>query len=164
MKKSERQSQVVLMCGISGSGKTHHARQLEEKGYKYISVDAPIWEKAGNGLFDLHKEEQIKLFRECREEMCRQFKDLLKRGDKIVVDATHCKRSIRDEMRKICADSGVTPVFAYCHADKEELWSRLSKRKGRGADDLIVTREELADYLIGFEPPQEDEKDFIILD
>lgn len=161
MKKFDIRSQVIIMCGISGSGKTHIARQLEEKGYLRLSTDALIWDKVGEKLLTLSKEEQKKLFSECREKIRQQLVDHLKSGKKIVVDATHCKRSARDEIRNLCAEEKVMPVFVYCSAEKEELWRRLSKRKGAGPDDLIVTLEELSEYWDGFERPESDESDFV---
>ena len=151
------------MCGISGAGKTHYARKLEEEGYTRISTDAFIWEKAGQQLNILSKEEQKLLFAECREKVREQFISFLSSGKKIVLDATHCKRCARDEIRNICAGLDVKPLFIYCRAEKEELWRRLSKRKGTGPDDLIVSRQQLSDYWVGFERPQEDETDFIVL-
>ena len=163
MKNFEVQSQAIIMCGISGSGKTHYAHQLEEEGYTRLSLDALIWEKAGAELFCMPKEDQKRLFAECRLEFRSQFIELLESDKKIVVDATHCKRSVRDEIRKICKERNIRPLFIYCYADKEELWNRLSKRKGTGPNDLIVTREELSEYWKGFERPQVDETDFIVL-
>ena len=163
MKRFDEQCQVVIMCGISGSGKTHFAQQIEEKGFVRLSTDALIWEKVGDKLFELSKEDQRKLFNESRVEVLRQFVGLVKAGQKIVVDATHCRRSARDDIRRLCGEMQVEPVFVYCHAPKEELWRRLSQRKGEGPDDLIVTEEELTDYWKGFERPQKDETDFIFL-
>lgn len=149
------------MCGISGSGKTHFALQLEKKGYVRISTDHLIWEKVGTALYALSAEEQQKLFKECNQEVRTRLKSILQLGRKVVVDATHCKRSIRNEIRNICAEFKVKPVFVYCFADKEELWRRLSLRKGKSADDFIVTKEQFSEYWRGFECPEQDETDFI---
>lgn len=163
MNTSDIQSRAVIMCGISGSGKTYHALQFAKQGYERLSVDALVWKKAGEGLDQLSSEEQKKLFQECRDRVQAQLIELLKSGKKVVVDATHCKRSVRDNIRRACAETGVKPIFAFCIADEEELWHRLSQRKGMGPDDLIVTREELSRYWRGFERPQSDETDFIYL-
>ena len=163
MRKFDPQSQAVIMCGISGSGKTHYARQLEDTGYIRLSSDAIIWDKVGPGLFNMTNEQQKELFAESKEEILNRLTSLLKSGKKVVVDATNCRRIMRDTIRKICAEANVNPQFVYCHADKEELWHRLSQRKGMGPDDLLVSREQLSEYWNGFETPQEDEKDFIFL-
>lgn len=149
------------MCGISGSGKTDYAKKLEDQGYLRLSTDALIWNKTGSQLSLLSKEKQKRLFRESREEVRKQLILHLESGEKLVVDATHCKRKVRDDIRDICSGFGIKPVFIYCYADKDELWRRLSERKGTGPDDLKVTEEEFNDYWLGFERPEEDETDFI---
>lgn len=162
MKKSEIKSQAIVMCGISGSGKTYLARQFEDEGYVRLSTDNLIWEKISSESCILSKEEQKKLFSQCNEEVRNKLREHLKSGKKVVVDATHCKRSVRDEIRSICKDEGIRPLFIYCLSNKEELWNRLSKRRGEGPDDLIVTYEELTSYWNSFEQPQEDESDFLV--
>lgn len=164
MKKSEFLNQAVIMCGISGSGKTHFARKLEKEGFIRLSTDNLIWEKVGPGLYELTHEEQKELFKLCNKEVRTKLLDLLESGHKVVVDATNCKRAVRDEVRKICANFNVKPIFIYCSAEKEELWHRLSLRKGIGADDLLVTKEQFTEYWNCFERPQVDEADFIFID
>ena len=160
MKPSDVQSQAVIMCGISGSGKTRYARCLEGQGYVRLSTDALIWEKAGPELQNLSKQALGALFKECGQEVRSQLAKLLKSGKKVVVDATNCRRSVRDEIRHLCAGAEVKPIFIYCTAEKDELLRRLSLRKGEGPDDLIVSREDLYGYWDGFERPQDDEEDF----
>ncbi|MCH5226783.1 MAG: ATP-binding protein [Muribaculaceae bacterium] len=161
MKKSDIQSQAVIMCGISGSGKTYFARQLEKEGYIRLSTDNLIWEKVGSHLYELSNEDQKELFKQCNQEMRRRLRTLLQSGQKVVLDATHCKRSVRDEVRNICKNLNFNPLFLYCKADKEELWRRLSLRKGNNPDDLLVSKEQFSEYWNGFERPQEDETDFV---
>ena len=163
MKKFDVKSQAVIMCGISGSGKTHHARQLVKDGFVRLSADALIWEKAGAGLVSLSYDQQMQVFKECRTEILGRLSNLLYSGEKVVVDATNCKRAIRDEIRYLCSQVNVKPVFVFCQAEKEELLHRLSQRKGTGPDDLLVSREQLFEYWEGFERPQDNEKDFIFL-
>lgn len=161
MKRFDTSSQAVIMCGISGSGKTQFARKLEEYGYIRLSVDALIWNNVGDKLSDLSSEDRRRLFIESNKKVQEQLVELLNSGINVVVDATHCRRSKRDDIRKICTKAGVKPVFVYCFAEKNELWRRLSQRKGLGPDDLIVSQEDLIEYWNGFERPQEDETDFI---
>lgn len=163
MKKFDIDSQVVIMCGISGSGKTFYARQLEKEGYLRLSSDELIWEKVGKGLFDLSKDKQRLIFLESRKVILEKLTTILKSGQKVVMDATNCKREVRDEIRNLCAQVNKKPQFVYCRADKEQLWQRLSQRKGTGPDDLYVSKDQLSEYWEGFEHPQDDESDFIII-
>ena len=163
MKKIDFQSRAIIMCGISGSGKTYYARELEKEGYLRLSTDTLIWEKTKGRLHELSNEEQKALFKQCNQEIRSRLRSLLQSKEKVVVDATHCKRAVRDEVRNICENAGVAPVFIYCSAEKEELWSRLCRRKGEGPDDLPVTEDQFSEYWNGFEHPQKDETDFIFL-
>lgn len=164
MKKFDIQCQAIIMCGISGSGKTHFARQLEKEGFIRLSTDNLIWEKVGNRLYELSQEEQKELFKQCNQEVRNRLESLLKSGHKVVMDATNCKRAVRDELRNRCIKAHVKPVFIYCSAEKDELWRRLSLRKGNSAEDLLVTKEQFFEYWNGFERPQADETDFIFKD
>lgn len=164
MKKSDVSDRAVIMCGISGSGKTYHALRLVQQGYIRLSVDSHVWQKVGPGIGRLTRAEQNALYDECRARVREELALLLKAGRKVVVDATHCRRSVRDDIRRVCAEAGVKPVFVFCMADEDVLWDRLSRRKGTDSDDLIVTREELSRYWRGFERPQPDETDFRFID
>ena len=161
MNKSDIQSQAIIMCGISGSGKTYFARQLEKEGFIRLSTDNLIWEKVGSLLYELSNEDQKELFKQCNQEIRSRLRTLLQSGQKVVLDATHCKRTVRDEVRNICKNLNINPLFLYCKADKEELWRRLSLRKGNNPDDLLVSKEQFSEYWNGFERPQEDETDFV---
>lgn len=164
MKKCDDRGRAVIMCGISGSGKTYHALRLEAEGYVRLSVDALVWDRVGKSLFELPGEKQKRLFDECKKEVRDKLVEHLKSGGKVVLDATNCRRSVRDDIRNLCEREGLKPLFVYCEADEEELWRRLSQRKGSGPDDLIVTRDELSRYYRGFERPHQDETDFTDID
>lgn len=161
MQRSESRSQVMLMCGVSGSGKTFHALRLVSEGYLRLSTDAIIWNRFGKELHRLSPEQKRTAFMEAAAELRMRVEDCLKKNQKIVVDATHCRREVRDNMRNLCQQFGIRPLFVYCDASEDILWERLSVRKGEDSDSLPVTREELSRYTAGFCRPQPDEKDFI---
>lgn len=154
-------NRVIIMCGISGSGKTHYALQLERAGYLRLSTDTIIWDKIDGNIENLSEEDKKRLFAECREDVRIKLCSLIDKEEKIVVDGTYCKRSARDEIRKLCENKGVRPLFIYCFADKDKLRCRLSRREGSGPDDMIVTEVELDNYWNGFERPDLDETDVL---
>ncbi len=39
--------QVLLLCGISGSGKTTFARSMASSGYRHLSIDDIMWRTHG---------------------------------------------------------------------------------------------------------------------
>lgn len=40
-------SNVIMMCGVCGSGKTTYAKQKEEDGYARLSIDEELWKTYG---------------------------------------------------------------------------------------------------------------------
>lgn len=155
-------ARVVLMCGISGSGKTVFARSLEKLGFIRISTDELLWEKYGRDFFSLPLRLQQDAFigmNAVIESLCMKLVD---EGKNVVVDATMCKKSKRDQMRERCRRIGIQPVIVYMDAPFEVLRNRLSKRKGTGPDDLIVDEIQLRKFCSGFEFPGYDENPVVI--
>ena len=128
MNNDEIDSRVVLMCGISGSGKTHYSRQLENQGYRRLSIDEQIWSRHGSGFADLPPERRKEIFMDVTAELFVRLGEMLENGEKVVVDSTMCKRIKRDYARNICRKHGVEPAIIYMTAPLPVLWKRLSGR------------------------------------
>jgi len=155
-------SRVVLMCGVSGSGKTYYSHKLMERGYERLSPDELIWNSYGAGFTSLPFDQQKKLFIDASREIVEMTINLVESGKKVVVDSTMCKRFKRDEMREACLRHGIEPVIVYMKAPYPLLEERLSTRKGSGPDDLIVSKQQLRSFFSNFEIPSDDEKVVII--
>lgn len=46
-KRDPMMSNVIMMCGVCGSGKTTYAKQKEEDGYVSLSIDEELWKTYG---------------------------------------------------------------------------------------------------------------------
>lgn len=149
--------QVVMMCGISGSGKTRYALSLADQGYTLISVDRMVWEAYGKRLKELSHEDVRKVYATINRRIDSLLRLALERGERVVIDSTLCKRSRRDELAQICREAGVTPILIYLHATHPVLAQRLSSRSGSGPDDQIITPSQLAHFCQHFEAPDSDE-------
>lgn len=160
--KRVEHAEVVLMCGVSGSGKTCFSMKLAEKGFVRLSVDELIWEHYGERFATLPDEERTRIFMECGKEMENQLLECLSAGRRVVVDSTMCKRIKRDRMRKICEEFGKTPVVVYFKAPLSLLRCRLYNRRGLGPNDQIVERTLLETYFANFEAPEADENPVVI--
>lgn len=152
-----RGERVLLMCGVSGSGKTLLSRKFEEMGFHRVSVDDIAWSAYGPELNDMPFDAKKNVFIQAAAEAERQIETLLAKGERIVVDSTMCKRAKRDHMHEICSRHGVTPLVIYLNPPAGLLSQRLENRKGTGPDDQIVTPEQLESFLANFEKPDTDE-------
>lgn len=161
MQLSDTEARVVLMCGVSGSGKTFRSRQLERNGFVRLSPDVIAWRRHGPGVAALPFAGQRPIFAESFEAMVAETERLLDEGRKIVVDSTMCKRAKRDRMREVCRRHGVEPLVVWLDVAPAELRRRLARRRGDGPDDIVVTEAQLAQFLAGFEPPSPDENPVI---
>ena len=150
-------SRLILTCGISGSGKTTLSRRLGSRGFRRLSADALIHDAFGAELSALPFEERRLRFAAVAQRLLEMAVDALRRGERVVVDSTLCKRKMRNAYRRHCSEIGVAPLIIYLPADFEILISRLATRKGESPDDQVVSREELQYYFDNFEAPQADE-------
>lgn len=150
-------AQVVLLCGVSGAGKTREAQKLAQEGYRPVSADAWVWDRYGRELFSLSPERRMEVFREAHAATMEKLKQLLALGCRVVVDSTMCKRWKRDEARRICREAGASCRLMYLTAPEPELLRRLEGRRGTCADDQPVSPEALSRFLANFEVPAPDE-------
>ena len=149
---------IILLCGVSGSGKTHRARQLEAEGYVRVSTDEIVWQLTDGGLDRLPWPERQAVFGRAAQLLEQRVRQLLDAGtDRIVIDATMCKRAKRDSMRALLRQYGIEPQLVFLDVPRDELLRRLATRHGSGPDDQIVTPAQLASFCQGFERPTPDE-------
>lgn len=148
---------VLLMCGISGSGKTRLSKQLEQYGFTRLSVDEMIWEKYGNDFINFPSEERKEIFKSIDKDLSDRLTELLDSGEKIVVDATMCRRTKRESMRSLCQLRGIEPLIIYLRASLPLLHVRIAGRQGKGPNDQIIDKSMLDIYFSNFEPPAENE-------
>lgn len=157
MERNILQHQVVMMCGISGSGKTRYARSLTDQGYTLISADRMAWATDGGRLKELPHEQVQQAYASVNERIDTLLRQALERGERVVIDSTLCKRQRRNELAQICRQAGVTPLIIYLHASQPTLQLRLNARRGSGPDDMKVTPAQLTHFCQNFEAPGSEE-------
>lgn len=90
----EKTNALVMMVGLSGSGKSFFAKQLaKEKNMKIFSSDDLREELYGDAMIQA---DQNKLF----NELHRRIKVALQRGESVIYDATNIKRKFRQQFIK----------------------------------------------------------------
>ena len=150
---------IVIMSGLSGSGKSTVARYLAgQGGYIHIRSDVvrkhlaglDLMERGGRELYS--PEMSARTYREMEEAGIAAALS----GQDVILDARYNKKMFRDAVRKMCSDNGIRFAMIYCYAQREELTRRLDKREGDVSD---ATSEILAFQLDSDEPPIAEESD-----
>ena len=156
---SGRKGEVILMCGVSGSGKTFLSRKFEKEGYRRISLDENIWKRYGDDFAGFPEERRREILMKASLEIEAMVSQALDNNEKIVVDSTLCKRAKRDRIREICADRGVMPRFIYLDAPLSLIMQRLAGRGGTGPNDQIVPEASAEQFYSNFDRPAPEETD-----
>lgn len=149
-------SNVIMMCGICGSGKTTYAKQKEKNGYVRLSIDEEIWKtygRKGIDYPDCHYEElSEKAEAMLRERLIRLIKD----DKNVVIDFSFWSRENRDFYRAIIEKARGTAELVYMKASKETLQKRLKRRNTllNANSPFIITDEILEHHYNDFEEPQ----------
>ncbi|HYK25701.1 MAG TPA: AAA family ATPase [Steroidobacteraceae bacterium] len=146
---------LLLMSGLSGSGKTWIARQLAERLYAvHIRSDverkrragirelAPSHARTGEGIYS--SEASATLY----EELARAAEDVLSGGISVIVDATFLRRAQRTRFVELAASRGVALRLIQCEAPESALRARIAERSRAGRDaseaDLQVLEWQMA--------------------
>lgn len=145
---------LVIMHGLSGSGKTWLAERLmaalpairvrsdiERKRLFGLEEDADSGSGIGSGIYSPHAGvetyERLFTLADC----------LLAAGHRVILDAAFLKKKQRVSARSIASSLGVQSVTVCAHAPKDTLRSRIEHRAGMAEEaseaDLAVLRYQL---------------------
>lgn len=155
--------EVVLLCGVAGSGKTTYAKQLETLGYTRLSIDEHIWTHAGRYGIDYEPHEYERLQIEAESALRRRLVDVVTAGRSAVVDFSFWQRARRDRYKALVEGAGGTWRLVYLKADPDEVRRRLKERATRFDANAAfpVTEQMLEQYLAGFEEPVDEGEEVI---
>lgn len=162
--------QLVLVGGITGTGKTTVASHLvealgavrirsdvERKRSAGVAAtahgDAPV----GGGLYDASRSQATYAL------LARCATAVLDGGFIGIVDATFQRRADRGALRKCAADAHARCDVVICTAPASVLRARIEARRARGTDASDATLAVLEQQLRDFEAPA-GEADVIVLD
>jgi predicted kinase len=144
---------LYLLCGLSFAGKTTLARTLVERfGWDLVSFDAINAERGLDGGRGISGEEWLHTLGEAH----RRVGELLAGDRTVLLDDTHCWRSLRDAGRTLAAEHGAQCRVLYLEVPESELRRRMEENQRTGARNAIDP-EVFEQLLAGFEPPQPDE-------
>lgn len=150
--------QVLLLCGISGSGKTTFARSMASSGYRHLSIDDIMWRTHGLCGID-YPEDRYDEYRDIAEKsLLEELSRLIASGHKVIIDSPLCKRAKRDFYRRYVSSLGAEYSLIFFDTPLGLLKKRLRKRNlTPGPDAAIVTDDMVELFYKGFERPHDDE-------
>ncbi|MEV0111131.1 ATP-binding protein [Nocardia sp. NPDC050799] len=149
---------AVLLCGITGSGKTVLATALAEHGLTRLSVDEEVHRRHGRYGIDYPEHEYFDRETPVVDDIRNQVIQHLTDGTSVVLDHGLWLRKDRDAWRTVIENAGRTTRLVYLPVDKTELLRHLTERNQReDANALTVTPEALDDFFARFDPPDPDE-------
>jgi aminoglycoside phosphotransferase family enzyme/predicted kinase len=155
---------LILMCGLSGTGKSHVAERLvpllpairlrsdvARKALAGLTTLAHTASPVGGGLYDPRRSEAVYAF------MATVAEALLCGGDNVIVDAAFIEHGQREAFLSLAEQLGVSVRIVHCDAAVDILQTRIKARSASGNDPSEATQDVLDMQLVNFEPPGSDE-------
>ena len=97
-----RSAQVLLMCGVAGSGKTTYAKRLEAHGFERLSIDEEIWRRFGRYGGDFAADNYPLLSDTVESDLQDRLTCLVRHGHDVVVDFSFWQRASREPVQAAC--------------------------------------------------------------
>jgi uncharacterized protein len=130
---------LLLVCGLSGSGKSTFARAMGERlGMTVVSSDVVRKQLAGNpgrhaaavlqGIYSPAMSEKT------YAAMARRAKDKILKGEGAIIDATFVKRAYRERFAALAARYKIPLIAVHCSASDATTKERLALRASQGID------------------------------
>ncbi len=155
---------LILMCGLSGSGKSYVAERLAPRlpairlrsdvarktlaGLDTLAqTDSPV----GGGLYATGRSDEV------FDYLADVATALLSSGEHVIVDATFIEKTRRQPFLKLAESLNATVRVLFCEAPLEVLQERIRKRSAKHHDASEATLEVLESQRTNFVPPGDDE-------
>jgi len=156
-----KESKLILMSGLSGSGKSTTARNLaQEINAIHLRSDAVRKHLAGISLAEkgdqsiYSSEMTIKTY----ERLLELAKMLIKHGFNVILDAKYDRLNLRQPVLEFAQSNNINFEINYCTAPMEILCDRLEQRKGDISDATVNLLQQQQE---NFEDFTELEKSFV---
>jgi len=167
----ERRPAIVLMCGVSGSGKSWVAERLvqrlpgirirsdvERKRLANLAPDARTDSGVDSGLYAADRSDAL------YEHLLRCTEALAAGGERALVDATFLTAARRAPFVALADRSGIACIIVHCVASRAVLVERIERRNAQRRDPSEATVQVLDAQLSSYEVPAESEATVVTLD
>jgi predicted kinase len=148
MKTPRSGARLIIVCGLPGSGKTTHARQLQT-GSRAIRLCPDEWMDALS--LDIWDEDMREKIESLQWHLGQQFLDL---GLTVIIEWGTWARDQRDALRLRARELGGAVELHYLSVPGEILLDRIQRR---GMESPAVKREQLLQWTSAFQAPTAEE-------
>ncbi len=153
---------VIVVCGLSGTGKSTLARALRDRiGFRVLASDAERKRMAGvqptarlnaaYGAGAYSEDFTLRVY----ESLMAKAEAILQSGAGVILDATFRRRSERTMATDLARRLGLKIIFVECRAEKSVVIRRLIERSSRLDETSDATVEIYLAQLREFEPLDE---------
>lgn len=166
---TSRRGALVLMHGVSGSGKSTVARELaaslqavhlrsdvERKRLHGLQAQTRTASSPGHGIYDLEGTERT------YERLADLAGQAIGAGYPAIVDATFLESRQRGRFRKLARDAGVPFAIVSCAAPAAVLRERVLRREAQGADASEAGIAVLERQIASFSPFEAGERPEVV--
>ena len=148
MGDSHSSARLIIVCGLPGSGKTTHAKQVEEK-LRAVRFCPDDWMDAlGIGLWDGESRERVEKLQ------WKLAQEILALGHNVVIEWGTWGRSERDALRCGARALGANVELHFIDAPVELLFDRIRRRN---RESPPITFEDVMTWAEVFERPSAEE-------
>ncbi len=148
MQLAQGSTKLVIVCGLPGSGKTTHAKQLEPKLQAVRFCPDEWFEALSLNLYDEERRAKVETL---QWQLARK---LLSRGVSVIIEWGTWGRSERDMLRLGARDIGVAVELHYLSEPVDILFNRL---QCRGMESPPIEREQVVQWAKMFQEPTPEE-------
>jgi predicted kinase len=135
--------QVIILSGISGSGKSAYAKWLVEKDKSYVRVNRDSYREMLVGYKDFYKRDDVKVLEDLITKLQKQaIETILDSGKNLIVDNTHLSwKYIRDLIDFINSKHSVLFTITVFETDVNVCKNRVFRR------DFITWMDDDQEYV-----------------
>jgi predicted kinase len=148
MKSCSSGARLIIVCGLPGSGKTTHARQLQSSS-RAIRFCPDEWIHALS--LDYWDEDNREKIESLQWQLGQQLLDL---GLTVIIEWGTWARCERDALRLTARELGAAVELHYLSAPVEILLDRVQRR---AMENPVIQREQLLQWANAFQEPTAEE-------